>query len=135
METNLLDRMLSSYMTEQSSVTITLQNKIKVSGKIKAFDSYVIMMEKPKREILYRHAISSVAPHLQEEVKQHAPAAPRPASNSRPSPVRTPARSTKPAAPKPRPQQPAAPVAPEQNVSTSMKEGLLRWMQEQKAAK
>lgn len=72
METNLLDRMLSSYMAEQSPVTVTLQNKIKVSGKIKAFDSYVILMEKPKREILYRHAISSIALHLQEEVK-HAP--------------------------------------------------------------
>jgi RNA chaperone Hfq len=138
METNLLDRMLSSYMAEQSSVTVTLQNKIKVSGKIKAFDSYVIMMEKPKREILYRHAISSIALHLQEEVR-HAPAAPRPALNGRPSPVKTLAGPPKPAAekprPQPRPQQPAAPAAPEQNVSTSMKEGLLRWMQEQKAAK
>jgi RNA chaperone Hfq len=134
METNLLDRMLSSYMAEQSSVTVTLQNKIKVSGKIKAFDSYVIMMEKPKREILYRHAIASIVLHQQEEVK-HAPAAPRPALAGRPSPVKTPAASTKPAAPKTRPQQPPAPVAPEQNVSSSMKEGLLRWMQEQKAAK
>lgn len=135
METNLLDRMLSSYMTEQSSVTVTLQNKIKVSGKIKAFDSYVIMMEKPKREILYRHAIASIALHVHEEVKHHAPAAPRPALASRPSPAKTPSRPAKPAAPKPRPQQPAAPVASEQNVSTSMKDGLLRWMQEQKAAK
>jgi len=134
METNLLDRMLSSYMTERSSVTITLQNKIKVSGKIKAFDSYVIMMEKPKREILYRHAIASIALHLQEEVK-YVPAAPKPALTSKPSPVKTPTRPAKPAAPKPRPQQPPAPVASEQNVSTSMKDGLLRWMQEQKAAK
>jgi len=134
METNLLDRMLNSYMAEQSSVTVTLQNKIKVSGKIKAFDSYVIMMEKPKREILYRHAISSIALHLQEEVRL-APAAPKPALTNRPSPVKTPPRPAKPAAPKPRPQQPPATVALEQNVSNSMKDGLLRWMQEQKAAK
>jgi len=134
METNLLDRMLSSYMAERSSVTVTLQNKIKVSGKIKAFDSYVIMMEKPKREILYRHAVASIALHLQEEVK-YAPAAPKPALTGRPLPSKTPSRPTKSAAPKPRPQQPTAPVASEQNVSTSMKDGLLRWMQEQKAAK
>jgi RNA chaperone Hfq len=138
METNLLDRMLSSYLADQTSVTVTLQNKIKVSGKIKAFDSYVIMMEKPKREILYRHAVASIALHLQEEVRP-VPPAPRPALNSRPSPEKTQVRSTKPAAQKPRPQHPAAPAvapaAPEQNVSTSMKEGLLRWMQEQKAAK
>lgn len=134
METNLLDRMLSSYMAEQSSVTVTLQNKIKVSGKIKAFDSYVIMLEKPKREILYRHAIASIAPHLQEEVRP-APAAPRPALAARPSPVKTPAKSTKSAAPQPRPQQSTAPVAPEQNISNSMKDGLLRWMQGHQAAK
>jgi RNA chaperone Hfq len=125
--------MLSTYMAEQSSVTVTLQNKIKVSGKIKAFDSYVIMMEKPKREILYRHAISSVAPHLQEALKP-APASTKQALNSRPSPVKTPAGPAKPAH-KPRPHQPAAPAAPEQSISNSMKEGLLRWMQEQKAAK
>ena len=59
METNLFDRMLSAYMTEQTSVTLTLQNKIRVSGKVKAFDSYVVIMEGQKREILYRHAISS----------------------------------------------------------------------------
>jgi RNA chaperone Hfq len=135
METNLLDRMLSTYMAERSSVTVTLQNKIKVSGKIKAFDSYVIMMEKPKREILYRHAISSITLHLQEEVKQAPAATPRQALTSRPAPVKTPARPTKPAVPKHRPQQPTAPAAPEQNISNSMKEGLLRWMQEQKAAK
>jgi RNA chaperone Hfq len=141
METNLLDRMLSSYMTDRASVTVTLQNKIKVSGKIKAFDSYVIMMEKPKREILYRHAISSIALHLQDEVKlSPAVPAPRPVLAVKPSPVKTPVRPSKPAAArpatvKPRPQQPAAPAAPEQNVSNSMKEGLLRWMQEQKAAK
>ncbi len=134
METNLLDRMLSSYMAEQASVTITLQNKIRVSGKIKAFDSYVIMMEKPKREILYRHAVASIAPRLPEEVKP-APAAPKPVVAARPSPVKTPARPAKPAAPRPRPQQPTAPAAPEQTISSSMKEGLLRWMQEQKAAK
>jgi len=121
-------------MAEQSSVTVTLQNKIKVSGKIKAFDSYVIMLEKPKREILYRHAIASIAPHLQEEVRP-APAAPRPALAARPSPVKTPAKSTKSAAPKPRPQQSTAPVAPEQNISNSMKDGLLRWMQGHQAAK
>lgn len=134
METNLLDRMLSSYMDERASVTVTLQNKIKVSGKIKAFDSYVIMMEKPKREILYRHAISSIAPHVQEEARP-APAASKPALAVKQSPVRPTIRPTKPAAQKTRPQQPIAPAAPEQNISNSMKEGLLRWMQEHKAAK
>ena len=133
METNLLDRMLSSYMAEQSSVTVTLQNKIKVSGKIKASDSYVIMMEKPKREILYRHAVASIAPHQKGEVRP-APAAAKPALTNRPSSVKPADKPAKPVAHKPRPQQPSAPASPEQNISNSMKEGLLRWMREHKAA-
>jgi RNA chaperone Hfq len=58
MECNLLDRMLNSYLESQMPVTITLQNKIRVSGKIRAFDSYVIVVEGQKREIVYRHAVS-----------------------------------------------------------------------------
>ena len=70
METNLLDRMLNTYLTEQTTVAVTLQNRIRVAGKIKAFDSYVIVMDSPKREILYRHAISSLTPMVQEEQKR-----------------------------------------------------------------
>ena len=70
METNLLDRMLNTYLTELTPVTITLQNKIRVSGKIKAFDSYVIIMEGQKREIVYRHAVSSLCSAVQEEQKR-----------------------------------------------------------------
>ena len=44
METNLLDRMLSAYQEAQVPVTVTLQNNIRVSGRIRAFESYVIMM-------------------------------------------------------------------------------------------
>ncbi len=92
METNLLDRMLETYLTEQTPVTVTLQNKIRVSGRIKAFDSYVIVMEDQKQEILYRHAVSCLSPLAQAEQKRQ-PAAkqagswqrqlhPRPAKSS-----------------------------------------------------
>src|SRR5512147_2282012 len=80
METNLFDRMLNTYMTDQTTVTLTLQNKIRVSGRVKAFDSYVVIIEDQKREILYRHAISSLAPSAQEVRKpEHAAGRPAPA--------------------------------------------------------
>ena len=130
METNLLDRMLDTYMTGQTPVTVTLQNKIRVSGKIRAFDSYVIVMEGHKREILYRHAVSCISPLVQEEHK-------RPPAVSRPAPAKTaPARPAKSTSHKPRhiqPQTPSPSVA--DSLDNSMKEGLLKWMQEQKAAK
>lgn len=130
METNLLDRMLNVYLAEQIPVTVTLQNKIRVSGKVKAFDSYVIVMEGQKREILYRHAISSLTLAVQE-VKKHQPAP------IRPTPQKATARSQKSVAQKPRPAQNPAPIflsSAEQSINNGMKEGLLKWMQEQKAA-
>ncbi len=131
METNLLDRMLDTYFSRQTAVTVTLQNKIRITGKIKAFDSYVIIVEGLKREIIYRHAISSLAPALMEDQKRQAVPA-------RPAPSRVAPKQQKIAAHKPHPaRRPAALSASgmEQGINNGMKEGLLKWMQEQKAAK
>ena len=130
METNLLDRMLDAYLTGHTPVTVTLQNKIRVSGRISAFDSYVIVMEGHKQEILYRHAISCLCPLAQEEHKRQ-PAASRPAmaKTVRSGPVKS-------ASHKPVHAQPQA-VSPSttESLNNNMKDGLLKWMQEQKAAK
>ncbi len=124
METNLLDRMLNTYLTSQVPITITLQNKVRVSGRIRAFDSYIIMIEGQKREIIYRHAMSSLA--AEEPKKASAPL----------SPPRTMQRTPKTNGHKPKqPQASPSPSSPENSINNSMKEGLLRWMQEQKAAK
>ncbi len=131
METNLLDRMLSTYFSGQTAVTVTLQNKIRITGKIKAFDSYVIIMDGAKREIIYRHAVSSLAPALIEDRKRQA-------APARPAPPRAASRPQKMTAHKPHSsRQPEALSAsgPEQGINNGMKEGLLKWMQEQKAAK
>lgn len=134
METNLLDRMLNAYQNDQIPVTVTLQNKVRVSGKIKAFDSYVIVVDGQKNEILYRHAVSSLSPFVQEEQKrQPAPPAPaKPAMATKPAP-----RPQKNITQKPRPQHQSAPstASGDASLNNSMKDGLLKWMQEQKAAK
>jgi host factor-I protein len=130
MEANLLDRMLNSYQEAQVPVTVTLQNNIRVSGRIRAFDSYVIIMESQKREILYRHAIASLSTALQDEQR-------RPAASYKPALVRATPKPSK-ASPKPRTAHPQAAMsssAGEQSINSSMKDGLLRWIQEQKAAK
>jgi RNA chaperone Hfq len=131
METNLLDRMLTSYQASHSSVTITLQNKIRVTGKIRAFDSYVIVVEGLKREILYRHAVSCIAPHAPDAQKRAVPA-------SKPAHTKPATMPVKPSPQRPRqhrPQTLLAAGAADPGLNNSMKEGLLRWMQEQKAAK
>lgn len=130
MEANLLDRMLSTYQEAQVPVTVTLQNNIRVTGRIKAFDSYVIMMEGQKREILYRHAVASLGPSIQEEQR-------RPTPSHKPAQVRTTPQPAK-AFPKPRTTHPPSTMstsASDQSINSSMKDGLLKWIQEQKAAK
>lgn len=129
METNLLDRMLSTYLTSRTPISITLQNKIRVSGTVKAFDSYVIVLEGQKREIVYRHAVSCITSAVPEEPK-------RPILAAKPAPSRVPPRH-------PRSEHRLKPSQPQQilsapssdSINSSMKEGLLKWMQEQKAAK
>ncbi len=133
METNLLDRMLNAYQSEQTAVTVTLQNKIRVSGRIKAFDSYVIVLEGQKHEILYRHAVSCLAPYAPEEQKRPVPASRPGQAQAKPAP-----KAVRSSRQKPRQRQPQAVLsaaAGEPGINNSMKEGLLKWMQEQKAAK
>jgi RNA chaperone Hfq len=139
MEINLLDRMLETYLHEQTPVTVVLQNKIRVTGKIRAFDSYVIVMDDQKREILYRHAVSCISPLFHEEQKRQPAVtrpAPTPTASARPPRVASQKPSHKPSN-KPRPTQPQAVSASagDPGLSNSMKDGLLKWMQEQKAAK
>lgn len=130
MELNLLDKMLEHYQGEQTSVTITLSNKIQIHGTIKAFDSYVVMMESKRNEILFRHAMSSLAPYAPEEAKRPSP--------EKPVPIKSSAKSRKRPPKKPRQEQPASRVVAadaDQSINSGMKDELMKWMQEQKAAK
>jgi len=124
--------MLDTYLAEQTSVTVTLQNRINVSGRIKAFDSYVIVMEGLKREIVYRHAVSSIFTNNSVAGQKSRILVSKPAT-----PKTTPMKSMK-------KQYKNGTVAQKQISSTTeeaqslhntMKDGLLKWIQGQKAAK
>jgi len=137
METNLLDKMLSTYRSQKTPVTIVLQNNARITGRIGAFDSYVIVMENQRNEIVYRHAISSLLPYVAAEQTQPrepkvAPA--RPAPRPAPKPVRHAPPATAKNKPS-RPEHKTAAAPSESGLNTGMKEGLLRWMQEHKAGK
>jgi RNA chaperone Hfq len=130
MEVNLLDRMLCTYLESKTPVVLTLQNKVRVSGKVAAFDSYVIVVDGQKREIVYRHAVSSIQEKVQEPHQQRgagngkSAAVPAQARPVRTAPARMPARQPKPA---------VTPVA-ETQLNSGMKEGLLKWLAERNPA-
>jgi host factor-I protein len=133
MDVNLLDKMLTAYRDQKTPVTIVLQNKARVSGKVQAFDNYVIVLENGRNEIVYRHAISSLAPGAAGE--QTRPSHQRPEQTTQAQgPARQAAQKHKTG--KAVPLTPKTTAAPgEHNINTGMKEGLLRWMREQKASK
>lgn len=132
MEVNLLDKMLAAFQEQRVPVTIVLLNKTRVSGRVRAFDNYIILLENAKHEMVYRHAVSSLAP---------ASAAQQPRTvrqqSERPKQTVTAEKRTSSAARRPHTPRPAAkaPSAEDPGINSGMKEGLLRWMQEHKASK
>ncbi len=128
METHLLDTMLSAYAAQGTQVTIVFQNRSRTTGRVKAFDSYVIVLSGQKTEIVYRHAVSSIAPAPAAETRAAVPKPEQAKQAARPERTAAPAADRK---KKDRPAPKGAPSA-ESGINTAMKEGLLRWMQEQK---
>jgi RNA chaperone Hfq len=127
LETNLLDRMLTAYQHDRVPVIVTLQNRSRVTGTVSAFDGYLVVMDGRRRELVYRHAISSVAPAAAPEEHKVPSVASQPAVTH--------------AGPSPQPQrqqfrrelQTVSPQA--ESINGSMREGLLRWMEDQRAVK
>lgn len=59
----LQDSFLNQIRREQAQVIIHLTNGYQFRGTIKAFDSFIILLEVDKKQILiYKHAISTIAP-------------------------------------------------------------------------
>jgi len=102
------------------------------------FDSYVIVMENQKNEIVYRHAVSSLLPALAaaqaRQPREQRSGQVKPASKPAPKAANYPKQAVAKIRPS-RPEPKIAAQASDPGLSNSMKEGLLRWMQEQKAGK
>src|SRR5262249_32558943 len=58
---NIQDAFLNNARKEKTSVTIYLLSGVKLSGKIKSFDKYSVVMETNNQEqLIFKHAISTV---------------------------------------------------------------------------
>ncbi len=59
----LQDSFLNQIRREQAQVIVHLTNGYQFRGLVKAFDSFVILLEVDKKQIMiYKHAISTVSP-------------------------------------------------------------------------
>lgn len=67
---NLQDTILNAVRKERIDVTIYLTNGVPLQGKVVSFDSFTVLLEVDKRQnMIYKHAISTVAPQRPVNVK------------------------------------------------------------------
>ncbi len=72
---NIQDFFLNSIRKEKAHVTIYLMSGVKLSGKIKSFDKYSLVLETNNQEqLIFKHAISTV---VTNKAPAPAPAAPQ----------------------------------------------------------
>ena len=70
---NIQDSFLNNARKEKGSVTIYLLSGVKLSGRIKSFDKYSLVLETNNQEqLIFKHAISTVV--TSRSVQQHAAA-------------------------------------------------------------
>jgi host factor-I protein len=73
-ETSLQDTFLNILRKERISVSIYLINGIRLLGRIEAFDAYVILLKNDEiTQVIYKHAISTIAPPHPVSVWQDSP--------------------------------------------------------------
>ena len=104
---NIQDSFLNNARKEKLTITIYLLSGVKLSGRIRSFDKYCLVLETSNQEqLIFKHAISTVvmqrlgARDFQGErhpVHHHAPGVVTPAGNAHP-PAAVPAAEGSPAA-------------------------------------
>jgi host factor-I protein len=69
----LQDNFLLMLQTDQVPVSVFLMNGIKLQGKIESFDSYVILLKNATTQMVFKHAISTIAPGsgLTKKAEEH----------------------------------------------------------------
>lgn len=61
-QVNLQDIFLNQMRKEKVPVTMYLVNGARISGTIKGFDNFVILMKQENQQLVYKHAISTIIP-------------------------------------------------------------------------
>ncbi len=73
---NIQDSFLNTARKEKSLITIYLLSGVKLSGRIRSFDKYSVVLETNNQEqLIFKHAISTVVLPRHTEARAAAPAA------------------------------------------------------------
>jgi len=71
-QVNLQDIFLNQMRKEKVPVTMYLVNGARLSGTIKGFDNFVILMKHDNQQLVYKHAISTIIPEKPIELLEGA---------------------------------------------------------------
>ena len=67
-QVNLQDIFLNQMRKEKIPVTMYLVNGARLTGVIKGFDNFVILLKQENQQLIYKHAISTIIPDKPVEV-------------------------------------------------------------------
>lgn len=78
---NLQDTFLSQLRRDNVPLTIFLVNGVQIKGCVRAFDNFTVMVESDGRPLLiYKHALSTLAPSVPVQINRQDPPRYRPSS-------------------------------------------------------
>ncbi|HWI14484.1 MAG TPA: RNA chaperone Hfq [Burkholderiales bacterium] len=60
----LQDTFLSELLKQQNDVTFFLVNGVRLTGKVAAFDRFVVLVQDSVTQMVYKHAISTIVPNV-----------------------------------------------------------------------
>ncbi len=69
-QVNLQDIFLNQMRKEKIPVTMYLVNGARLTGTIKGFDNFVILMKQENQQLVYKHAISTIIPEKAVEIPE-----------------------------------------------------------------
>jgi len=81
---NIQDSFLNNARKERASITIYLLGGVKLTGRIRSFDKYSVVLETNNQEqLIFKHAISTVVmPRSVHPVERPAPIEAKPAASA-----------------------------------------------------
>lgn len=69
---NLQDNYLNQLRKEKVPVVIYLANGVRLKGVIKGFDSFVILLKETSQQLIYKHAVSTIVPEKDVDIRFEA---------------------------------------------------------------
>jgi host factor-I protein len=70
---NFQDSYLNQLRKDKIPVIVYLTNGVRLKGVIKGFDNFVILLEENTQSLIYKHAVSTIVPERNIELKVETP--------------------------------------------------------------